>query len=137
MKLLPSLLAASLLFGVPAAHAGDAAKGEKMFNRCKACHTLKPGKRKQGPHLENIVGRDAGSVEDYKYSPTNLAAADAGLVWTEENLIAYLEDPQAFLEKYLTDAGAEVPSKKTKMRFKLKKEGDRADLVAYLASLSN
>jgi cytochrome c len=96
---------------------GDAAAGEKVFKKCKACHTFDPGKKKIGPHLKGVVGRKAGSVEGYKYSKA-MAAAD--ITWDEANLDEFLTKPKAFV-------------KKTKMSFGgLKKEVQRADLIAYL-----
>lgn len=96
---------------------GDAAKGEKVFKKCKVCHTFDPGKKKIGPHLKGVVGRKSGAVEGYKYSKA-MAAAD--ITWDEANLDKYLTKPKAFL-------------KGTKMSFAgLKKEAQRADLIAYL-----
>ncbi len=62
---------------------GDAAAGEKVFKKCKTCHTFDPGKKKIGPHLKGVVGRKAGAVEGYKYSKA-MKAAD--IVWDEANL---------------------------------------------------
>ena len=100
---------------------GDAAAGEKVFKKCKVCHSFDPGKKKIGPHLKDVVGREAGSVEGYKYSK---AMAAAKITWDEANLDKFLTKPKAFL-------------KKTKMSFGgLKKEGQRADLIAYLKAQS-
>ena len=97
--------------------AGDAAAGEKVFKKCKACHTFDPGKKKIGPHLKGVVDRKAGAVEGYKYSKA-MKAAD--IVWDEANLDEYLKKPKAFL-------------KGTKMSFGgLKKDAQRADVIAYL-----
>ncbi|MHA1153647.1 MAG: c-type cytochrome [Alphaproteobacteria bacterium] len=96
---------------------GDAAAGEKVFKKCKVCHTFDPGKKKIGPHLQGVIGRKAGSVEGYKYSKAMVAA---DITWDEANLHKYLTKPKAFL-------------KGTKMSFAgLKKEVQRADLIAYL-----
>ena len=96
---------------------GDAAAGEKVFKKCKTCHTFDPGKKKIGPHLKGVIGRKAGAVEGYKYSKA-MAAAD--IIWDEANLDKYLTKPKAFL-------------KGTKMAFAgLKKEAQRADVIAYL-----
>ncbi len=109
-------LAAALGSGAAVAE-GDAAKGEKVFKKCKTCHTFDPGKKKIGPHLKGVVGRKAGSVEGFKYSKA-MAAAD--ITWDEANLDKYLTKPKAFL-------------KGTKMSFAgLKKEAQRADVIAYL-----
>ena len=81
----------------PAA-AQDAENGEQVFRKCRACHENgEAAKNSVGPQLKNIVGRAAGSVEGYNYSKANRKAADEGLVWTEENLMAYLEDPRKFM----------------------------------------
>ena len=96
---------------------GDAAAGEKVFKKCKACHTFDPSKKKIGPHLKGVIGRKAGSVEGYKYSKAMLAA---DITWDETNLDKYLTKPKAFM-------------KGTKMSFAgLKKEAQRADVIAYL-----
>lgn len=116
-----------------AAKAGDAAAGEKIYKKCKACHSLEAGKKKVGPSMAGIIGRTAGSEDGYKYSKLNKAAGAAGLIWTEENMVPYLADPQAFLDSFLADAGA-VAAGKTKMKFRLKKADQAADLAAYLAT---
>lgn len=138
MKFLIPAIASLLVMSTAVAQAGDVAIGEKVFKRCAACHILEEtGKRKQGPTLFKIIGRPAGSVEGYKYSDINKVAASAGLVWTEENIAAYLENPQKYLEDFVVASGADLPAKKrTKMAFKLKKPDHRADVAAYLASLS-
>ena len=102
---------------------GDPAKGEKVFKKCKACHTVGDGaKNKVGPMLNGIVDATAGSVEGFKYSKAMLAKQAEGLVWTTEALDAYLTKPKDFVPK-------------TKMTFAgLKKEQQRADIIAYLKS---
>jgi cytochrome c len=100
--------------------AGDAAKGEKVFAKCKACHVADAETNRVGPHLKGMIGRNVASVADYKYSEAMLEFAKANPVWTEELFLTYIENPKA-----------SVP--KTKMVFPgLKKEEDRADLLAYL-----
>ena len=110
--------AAGLLLAAPA-QAGDAAAGEKVFKKCKACHYVDREKNKSGPHLVNIVGRAAGAVEGFKYSK---AMAGSGLVWDEATLTGFLAKPKKYL-------------KGTKMSFAgLKKESDIASVIAYLKS---
>lgn len=118
MKILRVLVPiAAILAAGPSFAEGDAAAGKKVYNKCKACHALEAGKKKIGPSLHGIFGRTAGSVEGYKYSS---AMKDSGVVWTEENIAAYMEKPKEFI------AG-------NKMAFPgLKKEQQRADLIAYL-----
>jgi cytochrome c len=131
------LLAASV---VPAAAqgTGDAANGEKVFKKCMACHRVGEGaKNLVGPVLNGVVGRKAGTVEGYKYSDLNHHAGEAGLVWDEQKIIDYLPDPNAFLKKFLTDAGkADQATGSTKMTFKLPDAKERADVVAYLKTFS-
>ena len=101
----------------PALAEGDAAAGEKVYKKCKTCHSLEAGKNKLGPHLAGIFGRQAGSVEGYKYSA---AMASSGIVWDEATMDAFLAKPKDVVPK-------------TKMAFAgLKKEVQRQDLIAYL-----
>ena len=117
--MLRTLLAVALIAAVPslASAAGDAAKGEKVFRKCKACHTATEDKNKVGPSLMNVVGRKAGTHEGFKYSS---AMVDSGLTWDEATLDKFLTKPKDVI------AG-------TKMIFGgLKKDEDRADVIAYL-----
>jgi cytochrome c len=112
-----TLAAASL--GAGSAWAQDADAGKKIFNRCAACHDLGE-KNKIGPHLEGLFGRTAGSLPDFNYSPAMKEAGEKGLVWNEETLDQYLTDPKGFIPK-------------NRMAFAgLKKEDDRANVIAYL-----
>lgn len=114
--IVPAVLALSALT-TPASAEGDAGKGEKIFARCKACHTIEAGKNKIGPSLAGVVGRHAGAIADFKYSD---AMHNAGVTWDEASLDKYLADPKGF-----------VPG--NKMAFPgLKNEQDRQDVIAYL-----
>jgi cytochrome c len=97
--------------------AGDPAKGQNVFKRCQACHVLNQPQNRVGPHLVGIVGRPAGAVEGFNYSP---AMKGSGKTWDEATLDAYLADPKGYLPG-------------NKMAFPgLKKPEERADLIAYL-----
>lgn len=111
-------LALVLLGGPLGAHAdGDPAKGKKVFNKCRTCHMVDAEKNKVGPHLVGVFGRTAGSVEGFKYSD---AMAGSGIVWEDETITAYLQDPKGY-----------VPG--NRMAFPgLKKDDDIANLLAYL-----
>jgi cytochrome c len=99
---------------------GDAAKGEKVFAKCKACHVADTETNKVGPHLKGVIGRNVASVPEYKYSESMLEFAKANPKWEDALFLKYIENPKA-----------SVP--KTKMVFPgLKKEDERADLLAYL-----
>ena len=66
IKALPLIALGCALSTTPALATGDAAAGEKVFKKCKACHVVDAEKHKTGPHLVNIMGRAAGSAEGYK-----------------------------------------------------------------------
>ena len=106
-----------------AALTGDAKAGAKVFRKCKACHQIGDGaKNRVGPMLTDIVGRTMGSVEGFKYSDAFVEANEAGRVWTSEELAAFLAKPKEYM-------------KGTKMAFGgLRKEDDRDDVIAFLAS---
>jgi cytochrome c len=113
-------LAAAVLFAAPALAEGDAAKGEKVFAKCKACHENEKGVNKVGPTLKGVVGRKAGIVEGYKYSEAMAAKGTEGLVWDEANIASYLADPKGFVPKNKMALAA------------LKKPEEIADVIAYL-----
>ena len=96
---------------------GDPEHGKQIFLRCMACHTTDDGVNKIGPSLHGIIGRTAGTVANFAYSPAN---KKSGIVWSEQEIYDYLKNPQA-----------KVPG--TKMAFPgLPKGQDRADVIAYL-----
>jgi cytochrome c len=97
---------------------GDLTTGEKVFKKCSACHSIvKGGKNNIGPALYNVVGRQIGSISDYKYSK---ALAAYGKNWTFEELNGYLIKPAKWI-------------KGTKMAFAgLRREADRASVILYL-----
>lgn len=120
-----SLFGTALLMVIASASpvmAGDIAAGEKVFKKCKACHVVDSEKNKTGPHLVNVVGRKAGTVESYKKYSKAMVAAD--IIWDETTLDGYLEKPKKYL-------------KGTKMAFAgLRKKEDRDNVIAYLKSFS-
>jgi len=99
-------------------------QGEKIFKNCKACHRIGlNAKNGTGPHLNNIFGRVAGELRDYKkYSKNIKKLGQEGLIWNNETLTYFLENPKKFI-------------KGTKMNFKgIKKSEELAALVEYLAA---
>jgi cytochrome c len=115
--------AAALCATAVPAHAqqGDAAGGEDVFKKCRACHDVGPdAKNKVGPILNGIVGRKAGTIEGFAYSEANRDAGAKGLVWTDAELMKYLLNPAVHMPR-------------NKMAFAgLKDEQDRLDVIAYL-----
>ena len=108
---------------VGATLAADVDAGKKVFRKCKACHTLKEGgKSAIGPNLYGVVGRNAATVDGFKYSK---AMKESGLVWDEATLTGYLTKPKEFLPG-------------NKMPFPgLKKPEQIENVIAYIIEKSN
>ena len=98
---------------------GDAVKGRTLFNQCRACHSDVAGTNAIGPSLYGVVGRTAGSVPGYAYSPAN---KNSHRTWDRDALFTYLESPMRA-----------IPG--TKMTFLMANPQQRADVIAYLETL--
>jgi cytochrome c len=96
-----------------------------------AGETLAGRNGRTGPNLYGVAGRPAASVEDFRYSPSITAAGEAGVVWTEEAFVAYVQDPTAFLKEATGDNRA-----RSAMAFRVRGEEDAKNVYAYLASLA-
>jgi|TARA_B100001964_G_scaffold15758_1_gene16274 cytochrome c len=115
------VIAAALGVAVAAsgsAAAADVAAGEKVFKKCKACHTIEAGgKNKIGPNLAGIFGRQAALVEGYKYSK---ALRRSEITWDDANMTEWLVSPKKML-------------KGNKMAFPgLRNEEDIVNVIAYM-----
>ena len=112
---------AVLVFAPAAWAAGDIAAGERLFKQqCGACHAAQAGQNRVGPSLFGIVGRKAGTIEGFRYSAANKASA---LTWDAATLEPYLLIPRVVVPgTIMTFAG-------------MKNDAQRADVIAYLASL--
>ena len=118
------LFALALLWTAPVAADSASERGKKIFAKCKACHKVEAGKHKIGPSLAEVIGRTAGTAQGYKYSAAMQAYGASGVVWNDETLDTYLTNPRMCV-------------KGTKMTFAgLKKQEQRADIIAYLKTLS-
>lgn len=107
---------------IPLLASADPAAGAKVFRKCAACHTAAAGAgHKQGPNLWNVVGRDKGSIGDFAYSST---LAEMAGNWGYKELNGFIENAKGY-----------APG--TKMNFKLKKPSDRANVLAYIQTLSD
>lgn len=125
--------------GLPAL-AQSAEDGETVFQRqCQNCHNIvddsgevlagRPNMR-TGPNLYGVIGRQAGIVDGFRYGDDLVAAgAEAGLVWSEEELIAYVQDPRSYLREALDNTRA-----RSQMAFQVRSESDAANVAAYLAT---
>jgi len=118
--------------GVPAAAAGadgeshlggDAERGAKLYRQCQSCHQIGAGaENRVGPHLNELLGRNAAAVEGYRYSNDMVRAGADGLTWTAESLHVYIENPKALVTG-------------TRMAFRgIEDPKDRDDLIAFLRS---
>ena len=93
-------------------------------------NTLAGRRARTGPNLFGMIGKQAGTVEGFRYSRELVEAGERGLVWDEETFVAYSLDPVKFLRAFLDDGRA-----RGKMTFKVRKPGDAADLYAFIESL--
>ena len=127
-----------LLFPFSLVAAGDMAKGEKIFKKCKSCHmivhdsgrTIVKGGR-NGPNLYGILGRAAGSINGFKYGKSLATLGKSGFVWSEYEFVTYVANPKKYLVDKLDDKKA-----RSKMSYKLKNEADALNIWAYLESVS-
>ena len=109
--------AALLVLSTPAL-AADVEHGKQVYQTCAACHSDKPDAL--GPNLAGVLGRKAGSRDDFRYSP---AMTRAGFNWDAGNLKDYLADPQAKV-------------KGNRMPFSgLSDPKDLEDVIAYIGTL--
>ena len=101
----------------------SAAEGAKVFKQCLACHSIaEGGKNKIGPALWGVLGRQAGSLQDYKYSK---AMAAHGKKWSFEEMNGFLIKPKDWI-------------KGTKMSFAgLKNAKERAAVILYMNENTN
>jgi len=135
MKLNAIAVLAALSVSTPALAEGDPEAGETVFKKCRSCHMIADGDNviqkggKTGPNLYGIIGRAAASQEGFNYGDSLIAAGEAGLVWDEEQFVAYVQDPRQYLRDYLDDSKA-----KSKMTLKLRKGME--DVYAYLVSVA-
>jgi cytochrome c len=106
-----ALVAACALAVLAPALRADPERGERVFQRCYACHSVKAGEDKlPGPSLRGVLGRRAGTLPGFEFSPAMTAAGRGGLVWSRETLDRFLTDPErlvpgtAMIVPPLTDA---------------------------------
>lgn len=135
-----TVLAAPAFADGHASTVGDAAAGEEQFNRqCVACHVVQDAagevlagrNAKTGPNLYGIAGRTPGSVEGFRYSDAVTELGEAGVLWTEETFVGYVQDPTGWLRETLENRRA-----RGKMAYQVRQEDQAYDLYAYLATFA-
>ena len=114
-----SLAALMLVHGAALAQSG-AARGEKVFEECRACHSVDGSPNAVGPSLKGVVGRKAATLDDFRYSP---AMKRAAITWTRETLDAFIADPQKLVPANRMPYAGIVDAK------------SRADVIEYLSTL--
>jgi len=98
---------------------GDPEAGRRVFARCRTCHVLDQGVNRVGPSLYSIFGREAGTVEGFRYSEAN---QNSGITWSQEIMFEYLENPREYIPgTIMAFPGLRAPQ-------------DRADVIAYITA---
>ena len=125
------------LFSLPAL-AGDPEAGAAAFaSQCQNCHNVVDGagellagrpNMRNGPNLYGIIGRQAGSVDGFRFGASLVAAGNAGLVWSAEDMVPYLINPNVFLRETLDDRRA-----RSQMSFQVRDEATARNIIAFLA----
>jgi len=114
-----TLVAASWATHASVAQEADAASGERLFRqRCGACHQIATTRNGVGPHLQGVLGREAGSIEGFNYSP---ALRNSGITWTADTLGTYLTNPTAMVRG-------------TKMVQRFNNADDRTAIIQFLGN---
>jgi cytochrome c len=107
-----------LALSIAAVAAADVEHGKALYQTCVACHTERPDAL--GPSLKGVVGRKSAALDDFRYSNP---MRRANLVWDEDNLRAYIQDPQAKVKGNRMPYGG------------LSDPKDVDDIIAYLKAL--
>ena len=124
MRLHLLFLPIAFLMVGPAFADGDVPAGEKQFQKCNVCHLATDTAHRNGPTLHAVVGRHVASVEGFEYSEAMKAFGATGAVWDEATLSEFLKEPTLFVKGTKMSG---VPP--------VRRENERADLIAYLKTL--
>lgn len=139
MNIMKTTIAALVMLPIAGlAHAGDAAAGEENFRQCASCHGVASPDGNvihrispTGPNLWGVAGRQAGAYDGYaRFSSAIVAAGEAGVVWNEQNFVAFVADPSGFLREVTGDSRA-----RSNMNHRLR--GSAEDIFAYLSQFGN
>jgi cytochrome c len=127
-------------FPAPVFADGDVADGAAQFIRqCVACHVVRDDAgnilagrvAKVGPNLYGIADRPVASDVRFRYGDSITLAGAAGVIWSQENFVTYVQDPTKWLRDALSDRRA-----RSKMGYRVRSDQDAQNIFAYLASLA-
>lgn len=122
-RILMAMVASTCVAATASAQSGDAAAGQRVFNQCRACHTVDRGGRNGvGPNLWGVMGRRAASINGFRYSANMRELGEGGLTWTEDRLRAYVRNPKDMVPR----GTMSFPG--------LRSDTQINDLMAYLAA---
>lgn len=128
-KLFAASMAVTMALAMGARAEGDMVAGEKVFARCKSCHTAEKGAaHRVGPNLFGVVGRICGSTDFQRYSSGMKACAERGITWDTAYLAKYIVDASKFLEEVTGKRGQGMTPQKLN-------DSQLADVIAYLSAL--
>lgn len=120
--------------------AGDADIGEALFDRqCVACHVIENAQgevlagrnARTGPNLFGVMGTPPASQDDFSYGDSHVAYGETGVMWVEENTVAFLQDSNGFLREALDD-----PRARSKMAYRVRSEDEARDIYSFLTRFS-
>ena len=120
---------------LPARAEGDPVKGAEVFEEvCGVCHQIgADAENLVGPILNGVIGRKAGTYEEFEYGDSMAEAGTKGLVWDEEKILSYLPNPSEFLQKFLDDEDADSVMPPPEFE----EEQDRLHLIAYIKTFKD
>lgn len=132
-----ALSAFAISFTSLPAFAGDIEAGESAFqSQCQTCHNVtdddgevlagRPNMR-TGPNLYGVLGRQPGVVDGFRYGASLVELGESGVVWEEEEMVAYLLDPTSYLREALDDRRA-----RSQMSFRVRDEDTARNIIAFL-----
>ncbi len=138
-RILTAASAAAMSLLTLPAFAGDPEAGASAFaSQCQNCHNVvndegdvlagRPNMR-TGPNLYGVLGRQAGTVDGFRYGGSLVEAGEAGLVWAADDMVPYLMDPNSYLRETLGNNRA-----RSQMSFRVRDEETAQDIIAFLAT---
>jgi cytochrome c len=113
MKILCLILGVCALAGPAQAQSSDDANQLLFNNACRTCHSTRDGDNRLGPHLHGIIGRKAGSLQNYAYSES---MAKSDLVWDKPTLDRFIANPDSVVRGHTMRPYGGMPSAEDRTR---------------------